>query len=64
MMRSTPKKTSMNFEGGVNKKHTTDTASCAQAEKGEQTKPYIQFQCDSAPKGRSVRPGPQVNFPN
>lgn len=59
------KTTSMNFEGGVNKKHTTKTATAGEAEQGEYKKPNtIQFQSDGSPKGRSVRPGPQMNFPN
>lgn len=56
--------TASNFEKGVDYKATKNTATCAQAEKGEQTSPKLQFQSDSTPKGRTVRPGPQMNFPN
>lgn len=55
----------MNFEGGVNKKTTTSTASCAQAEKGESKTSPQQFPCEvPPPKGRTPTPGPQMNFPH
>jgi hypothetical protein len=57
--------TQMNFQGGVNAKHTPSTASCAQAEKGETTTPQSEFKSDVTPaKTYKPKPGPQMNFPN
>jgi hypothetical protein len=55
----------MNFQGGVNKKSTTSTASCGEAEKGESKGSPQQFPCDvPPPKARTPKSGPQKNFPN
>jgi hypothetical protein len=58
-------KTQMNYQHGVNKKATTDTASCAEAEKGEAMKQQMEFKCNVTPaKGYKPKAGPQMNFPN
>jgi hypothetical protein len=55
----------MNFEKGVDYKATKNAATCGEAEKGEAKRPVQQFPCDvPPPKGRTPRPGPQMNFPN
>jgi len=55
--------TQMNFQGGVNKKHTPSTATCGAAEKGEAKSPLHGFNGKPG-KGRTPTSGQQKNFPN
>ena len=58
----------MNFQGGVNKKATTSTASCSQAERGETKKQQENFNWTNEKCTEKVNPYPdttrQMNFPN